>query len=61
LIRPAEFKAFPARTDAEAERTKMKAVCGQCHGKVWTDGHYLYFVRIVGNTTGDYPDLEEGA
>ena len=46
-VRPSEFKAFPAKTDWQAERDKMKAVCGQCHGKVWVDAHYDKLDRVV--------------
>ncbi|UCE54703.1 MAG: cytochrome c3 family protein [Desulfobacterales bacterium] len=45
-IRPENFKPFPAKVNHEVEREKMKVVCMQCHGKVWTDGH---FVRLDKN------------
>ena len=45
-IRPEDFKPFPAKTNHEVEREKMKEVCMQCHGKVWTDDH---FVRLDKN------------
>ncbi len=46
-IRPADFKPFPAQTDAGAERDRMKAVCGQCHGKKWTDDHFTTLDGVV--------------
>jgi hypothetical protein len=45
-IRPENFKPFPAKVDHEVERQKMKEVCLQCHGNVWTDAH---FVRLDKN------------
>jgi hypothetical protein len=44
--RPENFKPFPAKVDHEVERQKMKEVCLQCHGNVWTDAH---FVRLDKN------------
>jgi len=32
-IRPSDFKAFPAKTNWQVERDKMKEVCMQCRGK----------------------------
>jgi len=46
-VRPSEFKPFPAQTNWETEREKMKAVCLQCHGKSWTDDHFTTFDRVV--------------
>jgi hydroxylamine dehydrogenase len=46
-IRPSEFKPFPAKTNWETEREKMKAVCLQCHGKAWTDNHFTTFDKVV--------------
>jgi hypothetical protein len=46
-VRPSEFKAFPAKTNHEVEREKMKAVCMQCHGKLWTDSHFSKLDRVV--------------
>jgi hypothetical protein len=40
-VRPNEFKPFPAKTNPEVEREKMKQICLQCHGKTWTDGHFV--------------------
>jgi hypothetical protein len=39
-IRPSEFPAFPANTNWEEERDKMKAICMSCHGERWVDAHY---------------------
>ena len=46
-IRPSEFKAFPANTDWKAERSKMKAICQQCHGDAWIDDFYRGFDKTV--------------
>jgi len=46
-VRPSEFKAFPAQTNWETERNKMKEVCKQCHGKTWTDGHFEKTDKVV--------------
>jgi hypothetical protein len=46
-IRPSEFSAFPAKTDWQTERDKMKVVCTQCHGKTWVDAHYVKMDRVV--------------
>ena len=46
-VRPSEFAAFPAKTNWETERDKMKVVCMQCHGKRWVDGHYEKFDGVV--------------
>jgi len=46
-VRPSEFKPFPAKTNPEVEREKMKAVCMQCHGKPWTDGHFVKLDRVI--------------
>lgn len=46
-VRPEDFKAFPAKTSWKAERDKMKAVCLQCHGKEWTDSHYVKLDKVV--------------
>ncbi|MHC4663963.1 MAG: multiheme c-type cytochrome [Planctomycetota bacterium] len=39
-VRPSAFKAFPAKTNFQIERNKMKEVCLQCHGNLWTDSHF---------------------
>lgn len=46
-VRPQDFKAFPAKGDWKAERAKMSEICMQCHGKVWTDGHFSQMDRVV--------------
>ena len=46
-MRPSEFPAFPAKTDWQVERDKMKAVCIQCHGKTWVDAHYVKTDKVV--------------
>lgn len=46
-MRPEKFPAFPAKVNHEVEREKMKEVCMQCHGKVWTDGHFVRLDKVV--------------
>jgi hypothetical protein len=46
-VRPSEFAAFPAKTNHEVERDKMKTICKQCHGKTWVDGHFTMFDNVV--------------
>lgn len=53
-IRPSEFKAWPAGTDWQKERDKMKAVCMQCHSQTWTDDHYNNLDRVVSNYNETY-------
>jgi hydroxylamine dehydrogenase len=48
-VRPSEFKPFPAKTDWNAERAKMKRICLQCHSRVWTDDHFSNLDRVVFN------------
>ena len=46
-VRPADFQAFPAKTNWEVERNKMKEVCRQCHGNAWVDDHYTKLDRVI--------------
>jgi len=46
-VRPEDFKPFPARTNWQTERNKMKEVCTQCHGKTWVDDHYVKLDQVV--------------
>lgn len=46
-VRPADFKPFPAQTNWQVERDKMKAVCIQCHGKTWVDDHYTKLDKVI--------------
>jgi hypothetical protein len=46
-IRPSDFKAFPAKTNWQVERDKMKEVCMQCHGKTWVDDHFFKLDKVV--------------
>ena len=46
-VRPSEFQPFPAKTNHEVERDKMKTICKQCHGKNWVDGHFTMFDNVV--------------
>jgi hypothetical protein len=46
-VRPQDFKPFPAKTDWQVERDKMKAICLQCHANRWVDNHYAQFDKTV--------------
>jgi hypothetical protein len=46
-VRPEDFKPFPAQTNWQVERDKMKEVCKQCHGQSWTDGHFVKLDKVV--------------
>lgn len=46
-MRPSDFKAFPAKTNSQVERDKMKEVCTQCHGKTWVDDHFFKLDKVV--------------
>ncbi len=46
-VRPSDFAAFPAKTNAEVERGKMKDVCLQCHSKPWVDSHFAKLDKVV--------------
>ena len=46
-VRPENFKPFPAKINHEVERQKMKDVCLQCHGKTWTDAHFVRLDKVV--------------
>ncbi|MDD2605865.1 MAG: multiheme c-type cytochrome [Desulfobacteraceae bacterium] len=46
-VRPSEFAAFPAQTDWQTERNKMKDVCRQCHGDSWINDFYAGFDKAV--------------
>ncbi len=52
-IRPSDFKPFPAKTNHEVERQKMKDICLQCHGDTWVDGHFIRLDKVV----EDYNDI----
>lgn len=53
-VRPAEFAAFPAKTDWKKEREKMRQICLQCHSPLWTDNHYKNLDRAVENYNNVY-------
>ncbi len=46
-VRPADFKAFPAKTNWSVERDKMQAVCRQCHSEKWVKDHYTKLDNVV--------------
>ncbi|HHO48969.1 MAG TPA: hydroxylamine oxidoreductase [Desulfobacteraceae bacterium] len=48
-VRPSDFAAFPAKTDWEVERGKMKEICLQCHGNAWVEDFYINFDQAVEN------------
>ncbi len=41
------FKLFPAKTNWKIEREKMRDICLQCHGKSWTDGHFVKMDKVM--------------
>lgn len=45
-VRPSDFKPFPAQTNHEVERDKMKKVCIQCHSNSWTDAHFDGYDKV---------------
>jgi hydroxylamine dehydrogenase len=53
-VRPSEFEPFPAKTDWQAERDKMKKVCLQCHAQEWTDAHFSNLDQAVVNYNEAY-------
>ncbi|MFP4477218.1 MAG: multiheme c-type cytochrome [Desulfatibacillaceae bacterium] len=46
-VRPSEFAAFPAKTNHEEERERMKTICRSCHGDKWIDGHFTMLDGVV--------------
>jgi hypothetical protein len=46
-VRPEDFKPFPAKTNWKTERAKMREICMQCHGKSWTDGHFVKMDKVM--------------
>jgi hypothetical protein len=46
-VRPQDFKPFPAATDWQTERDKMKNVCSACHGDSWINDFYDGFDKAV--------------
>jgi len=46
-VRPSDFKPFPAKTNHEVERQKMKDICLQCHSDTWVDGHFVRLDKVV--------------
>jgi hydroxylamine dehydrogenase len=53
-IRPEKFTPFPADTNWEVEREKMKTVCLQCHAQQWTDAHFTNLDQVVSNYNEQY-------
>jgi hypothetical protein len=53
-VRPEEFTPFPADTNWEVEREKMKTVCLQCHSQQWTDAHFANLDQVVSNYSEEY-------
>ncbi len=53
-VRPADFKPFPAKTDWQKERGKMKRVCQQCHADGWTNAHFTNLDEVVQNYNENY-------
>lgn len=48
-IRPSDFAPFPATSEWQEERRKMKEVCLQCHSETWVNGHFDNLDRVVEN------------
>lgn len=46
-VRPENFQPFPAKSNWQTERDKMKEVCIQCHGNAWVDAHYVKLDKVV--------------
>ena len=55
-VRPSEFAAFPAKTNWQEERDKMKAICLQCHANKWVDDHYTKLDKVVEEYNSVYYD-----
>ena len=55
-VRPQNFEAFPAATDWQAERSKMEAVCLQCHASAWTQDHFSNLDQVIRNYDEQYYD-----
>jgi len=53
-VRPNEFKAFPASTKWEVERSKMRLVCMQCHSESWQNDHFSNLDEVVQNYNEQY-------
>ncbi|MCK5565582.1 MAG: hydroxylamine oxidoreductase [Planctomycetes bacterium] len=53
-VRPEDFTPWPAKTDHETERDKMKSVCMACHSPGWTDSHFVNLDRTVENYNENY-------
>jgi hydroxylamine dehydrogenase len=53
-VRPEEFTPFPADTNWEVEREKMKQVCLQCHAQQWTEAHFTNLDQVVSNYNENY-------
>jgi hypothetical protein len=48
-VRPDKFKPWPAKTNYNEEREKMKKVCLACHSEDWADGHFANLDASVKN------------
>jgi predicted heme/steroid binding protein len=55
-VRPEDFTPFPAKTNWQAEREKMKTVCRQCHAASWAEAHFVNFDQVVDNYNRLYFD-----
>ena len=53
-VRPERFAPFPAATDWQQERDKMRTVCRQCHSTTWTDDHFRNLDAVVAHYNGAY-------
>lgn len=55
-VRPSDFAAFPAKTNWQVERDKMKTICLQCHANKWVDDHYTKLDKVVEEYNSIYFD-----
>jgi predicted heme/steroid binding protein/uncharacterized membrane protein len=53
-VRPSEFAPFPAVTQWDEERAKMRTVCTQCHSTTWVDDHFANLDAVVENYNVQY-------
>ncbi|MDD3642211.1 MAG: multiheme c-type cytochrome [Candidatus Krumholzibacteria bacterium] len=53
-VRPEEFAPFPAALSWREERSKMAAVCLQCHSSGWTLNHFGNLDRVIENYNENY-------
>ncbi|MDB9822317.1 multiheme c-type cytochrome [Deltaproteobacteria bacterium] len=55
-VRPENFTPYPAATDWQQERNKMKTVCRQCHSTTWAEDHFKNLDEVIRNYNEVYYD-----